>query len=54
MPSDRAENAIRLLVAEDHPMVAVALDSAFELVEDIEIVERTGSVAETIAATART
>ncbi|MBF6170905.1 response regulator [Nocardia blacklockiae] len=53
MPSDRADDAIRLLVAEDHPMVAVALDSAFELVDDIEVVERTGSVADTIAATAR-
>ncbi|MBB5916291.1 DNA-binding NarL/FixJ family response regulator [Nocardia transvalensis] len=53
MPSDTAEDAIRLLVAEDHPMVAVALDSAFELVDDIQVVERTGSVADTITATAR-
>ncbi|WP_084520490.1 response regulator [Nocardia mexicana] len=54
MPSDMGDGALRLLVAEDHPMVAVALDSAFELVDDIDIVERTGSVADTITAAERT
>ena len=43
----------RLLVAEDHPMVVVALDSAFELVDDIEVIEITRSVEDTIGAASR-
>lgn len=34
-------------------MVAMALDSAFELVDDIEVVETAGSIEDTIAATGR-
>ncbi|MQY20853.1 DNA-binding transcriptional activator DevR/DosR [Nocardia sp. RB20] len=34
-------------------MVVMALDSAFELVEDIDLVEATGSIADTLAAAAR-
>ncbi len=34
-------------------MVVVALDSAFDQVEDIDLVETTGSVADTVAAAAR-
>src|SRR5436305_14708823 len=53
MPTESGGAPIRLLLAEDHPMVVTALRSAFELVEDVEIVETTGSVAATIDATGR-
>ncbi|MBF6331993.1 response regulator [Nocardia transvalensis] len=53
MPTDIEGWPTRLLLAEDHPMVVTALHSAFELVDDIEIVETTGSVADTIAAAGR-
>ncbi|WP_327118795.1 response regulator transcription factor [Nocardia sp. NBC_01730] len=43
----------RLLVAEDHPMVVMALDSAFELVDDIEVIEIARSVEDAISAASR-
>jgi DNA-binding NarL/FixJ family response regulator len=53
MSADISGGPTRLLLAEDHPMVVMALDSAFELVEDIDLVGTTGSVAATLAAAAR-
>ncbi|MGF6884535.1 DNA-binding NarL/FixJ family response regulator [Nocardia sp. GAS34] len=49
MSADIADGRTRLLLAEDHPMVVVALHSAFELVDDIEVVATTGSIAETVS-----
>ncbi|WP_067893420.1 response regulator [Nocardia vaccinii] len=53
MSADIPGGPTRLLLAEDHPMVVMALESAFELVEDIDLVETTGSVAAAVAAAAR-
>ncbi|MEV6276727.1 response regulator transcription factor [Nocardia sp. NPDC051832] len=53
MPSHGDATGTRLLVAEDHPMVAMALQSAFELVDDIEVVETAGSLETAIAAAGR-
>ncbi|MBU3064838.1 response regulator transcription factor [Nocardia sp. NEAU-G5] len=49
MSADIADGRTTLLLAEDHPMVVVALHSAFELVDDIEVVATTGSIAETVS-----
>jgi DNA-binding NarL/FixJ family response regulator len=54
MSADTVDGRTTLLLAEDHPMVVVALESAFELVEDIDIVATAGSVAETVTAAAET
>ncbi|WP_216899274.1 response regulator [Nocardia alni] len=53
MSADIADGRTRLLLAEDHPMVVVALTSAFELVDDIEVVATSGSIAETLGAAER-
>jgi len=51
--SGRPEGApIRLLLVEDHSLVAMALDSAFETVSDIELVGQAGSIEEAVTATA--
>ena len=42
---------IRLLLVEDHSLVAMALESAFETVTDITLVAQAGTVAEAVAAT---
>lgn len=44
---------VRLLLVEDHDMVADALELAFDEVEDVEVVARARSVAETVAAAGR-
>ncbi|MEV5833158.1 response regulator transcription factor [Nocardia sp. NPDC052112] len=53
MSADVDPGHTRLLVAEDHPMVVMALDSAFELVDDIEVIEIARSVEDTIGAASR-
>ncbi|WP_433191622.1 response regulator [Nocardia sp. CA-107356] len=53
MSADVDAGYTRLLVAEDHPMVVMALDSAFELVDDIEVIEIARSVEATIGAASR-
>ncbi|MBY8860189.1 response regulator transcription factor [Nocardia sp. CA2R105] len=53
MSADISGGPKRLLLAEDHPMVVMALESAFELVQDIDLVETTNSVAATLSAAAR-
>ncbi|NKQ52029.1 response regulator transcription factor [Amycolatopsis sp. K13G38] len=51
--SSRPEGSpIRLLLVEDHSLVAMALDSAFETVTDIELVGQARSIEEAVAATA--
>ncbi|WP_433683450.1 response regulator [Nocardia sp. CA-119907] len=53
MSADVDAGHTRLLVAEDHPMVVMALDSAFEFVDDIDVVEIASSVEDTIGAASR-
>ncbi|WP_433622854.1 response regulator [Nocardia sp. CA-120079] len=53
MSTDVDAGHTRLLVAEDHPMVVMALDSAFELVDDIEVIEIARSVEDAIGAASR-
>ncbi|MEU4340735.1 response regulator transcription factor [Nocardia sp. NPDC023852] len=53
MSADVDPGRTRLLVAEDHPMVVMALDSAFELVDDIEVIEIARSVEDAIGAASR-
>ncbi|PXY25244.1 hypothetical protein BAY59_24865 [Prauserella coralliicola] len=44
---------MRLLLVEDHSMVAMALGSAFEAVDDIELVGHVASIKQAVAATER-
>lgn len=46
-----APGPIRLLLVEDHALVATALEAAFEIVEDIDLVARTRTIEEAVAAT---
>lgn len=50
MSVDYEGDPVRLLLAEDHPVVAMALDSAFEVVADIQLVATAGSIEETVRA----
>lgn len=50
MSVDYEGDPVRLLLAEDHPVVAMALDSAFEIVADIQLVATAGSIEETVSA----
>ncbi|WP_228714135.1 MULTISPECIES: response regulator transcription factor [Prauserella] len=51
-PSPEAAH-VRLLLVEDHSMVAMALGSAFESVDDIELVGHVASIKQAVAATER-
>ncbi|MEU7629414.1 response regulator transcription factor [Nocardia sp. NPDC049220] len=53
MSADVDPGRTRLLVAEDHPMVVMALDSAFELVDDIDVIEIARSIEDVIGAAGR-
>lgn len=47
----KAPGPIRLLLVEDHAQVAMALEAAFETVEDIDLVARARTVEEAVSAT---
>jgi CheY-like chemotaxis protein len=53
VPAETASETIRLLLVEDHSLVAMALESAFETVADIDLVGQAKSVEEAVDATAR-
>ena len=50
-PSHAEGDPIRLLLVEDHSLVAMALESAFETLTDIALVAQAGSVEDAVAAT---
>ena len=50
-PSHAERCPVRLLLVEDHSLVAMALESAFDTVSDITLVAQARSVAEAVAAT---
>ncbi|WP_460526431.1 response regulator [Flindersiella endophytica] len=53
MPVDPEPRPIRLLLAEDHSVVAMALESAFEIEADIELVGTAKLIEEAVAAAGR-
>ncbi|MFC4004754.1 response regulator transcription factor [Prauserella oleivorans] len=48
MSTPRSVGPIRLLLVEDHSMVAMALDSAFASVEDIELIGQATSIRQAV------